>query len=85
MRFLLGVAEAGFFPGIILYMTYWFRAQDRARTVALFSTAGTLAGFFNSPVSGKLLQLDGVLGSGGMAVALPASKGSLPSSSALLS
>jgi ACS family tartrate transporter-like MFS transporter len=62
MRFLLGVAEAGFFPGIILYLTYWFRARDRARTVALFSTAGTLAGFFNSPISGKLLQLDGVLG-----------------------
>ena len=65
MRFLLGVAEAGFFPGIILYMTYWFRAQDRARTVALFSTAGTLAGFFNSPISGKLLQLDGVWGLSG--------------------
>ena len=65
MRFLLGVAEAGFFPGIILYMTYWFRAQDRARTVALFSTAGTLAGFFNSPISGKLLQLDGTLGLAG--------------------
>jgi MFS transporter, ACS family, tartrate transporter len=65
MRFMLGVAEAGFFPGIILYMTYWFRAQDRARTVALFSTAGTLAGFFNSPISGKLLQLDGVLGLAG--------------------
>jgi ACS family tartrate transporter-like MFS transporter len=62
MRFLLGVAEAGFFPGIILYLTYWFRARDRARTVALFATAGTLAGFINSPVSGKLLQLDGVLG-----------------------
>ena len=46
----------------ILYLTCWFRAQDRARTVALFSTAGTLAGFFNSPISGKLLQLDGVLG-----------------------
>jgi MFS transporter, ACS family, tartrate transporter len=62
MRFLLGVAEAGFFPGIILYLTYWFPAKDRARTVALFATAGTLAGFFNSPISGKLLQLDGVFG-----------------------
>ena len=47
MRFLLGVAEAGFFPGVILYLTYWFPAKDRARTVALFATAGTLAGFFN--------------------------------------
>src|SRR5512140_1141057 len=62
MRFLLGVAEAGFFPGVILYLTYWFPAKERARTVALFATAGTLAGFFNSPISGKLLQLDGVWG-----------------------
>ncbi len=62
MRFLLGVAEAGFFPGVILYLTFWFPARERARTVALFATAGTLAGFFNSPISGKLLQLDGVFG-----------------------
>jgi len=65
MRFLLGVAEAGFFPGVILYLTYWFRAKDRARTVALFATAGTLAGCFNSPLAGKLLQLDGVRGLAG--------------------
>jgi ACS family tartrate transporter-like MFS transporter len=65
MRFLLGAAEAGFYPGIILYLTYWFRLQDRAHTVALFSTAGTLAGFVNSPISGKLLQLDGAFGLAG--------------------
>jgi len=65
MRFLLGVAEAGFFPGIILYLTYWFRPRDRARMVALFSTAATLAGFVNSPISGKLLQLDGLKGLAG--------------------
>jgi ACS family tartrate transporter-like MFS transporter len=65
MRFLLGAAEAGFFPGIILYLTYWFRIQDRARVVALFSSAATLSGFINSPVSGKLLQLDGVKGLAG--------------------
>jgi MFS transporter, ACS family, tartrate transporter len=65
MRFLLGVAEAGFFPGIILYLTYWFCARDRARTVALFSTAATLAGTFNSPICGKLLQLDGFKGLAG--------------------
>lgn len=65
LRFLLGVAEAGFFPGIILYLTYWFRARDRARTVALFSTAATLSGFVNSPVSGKLLQFDGFKGLAG--------------------
>ncbi len=65
MRFLLGAAEAGFFPGVILYLTYWFPARDRARTVALFSTAATLSGFINSPVSGKLLQLDGLRGLAG--------------------
>ncbi len=65
MRFLLGVAEAGFFPGIILYLTYWFPVRERARTVALFSTAATLSGFVNSPVSGKLLQLDGIKGLAG--------------------
>jgi MFS transporter, ACS family, tartrate transporter len=59
MRFLLGVAEAGFFPGIILYLTYWFRIRDRARMVALFSTAATLSGCINSPISGRLVQLDG--------------------------
>jgi MFS transporter, ACS family, tartrate transporter len=65
MRFLLGVAEAGFFPGIILYLTYWYCTRDRARTVALFSTAATLSGFINSPVSGTLLQLDGYKGLAG--------------------
>jgi MFS transporter, ACS family, tartrate transporter len=65
MRFFLGIAEAGFFPGVILYMTYWFRTKDRARMVALFATAGTLAGFVNSPISGKLLQLDGFKGLAG--------------------
>jgi MFS transporter, ACS family, tartrate transporter len=65
MRFLLGAAEAGFFPGIILYLTYWFRGKDRARMVALFSTAATLSGFINSPISGKLIQLDGFKGLAG--------------------
>ncbi len=65
MRFLLGVAEAGFFPGIILYLTYWFCGRDRARMVALFYTAATLSGLVNSPISGKLLQLDGLKGLAG--------------------
>ena len=65
MRFLLGAAEAGFFPGVILYLTYWFRTGDRARTVALFSAAATLSGFVNSPISGKLLQLNGFYGLAG--------------------
>ena len=50
MRFLLGVAEAGFFPGIVLYLTYWFPARERARIVALFMTAVPLA-----TTSGKLI------------------------------
>jgi D-galactonate transporter len=56
LRLLLGVAEAGFFPGIILYLTYWFPREHRARMVALFMTAVALAGVFGSPFSGWLLQ-----------------------------
>lgn len=57
LRFLLGVAEAGFFPGVILYLTYWFPHQHRARMVAWFMTAIALAGVFGSPLSGWLLQV----------------------------
>jgi ACS family tartrate transporter-like MFS transporter len=60
LRFLLGAAEAGFFPGILFYLTRWFREKDRARAVALFMTAGTITGVFGSPLSGSLLELDGV-------------------------
>jgi sugar phosphate permease len=56
LRFLLGIAEAGFFPGIILYLTYWFPRERRARMVALFMTAITMAGVLGSPVSGWLLE-----------------------------
>ena len=59
MRFLLGAAEAGFFPGIILYMKRWFPANARARAVAWFMTANPLAGIVGSPVSGALLGLSG--------------------------
>jgi ACS family tartrate transporter-like MFS transporter len=59
MRFLLGAAEAGFFPGMILYMKYWFPANARARAVAWFMTANPLAGIVGSPVSGALLNLSG--------------------------
>lgn len=65
MRFLLGAAEAGFFPGILYYLTHWFPARERARTIALFLTAGTLAGVIGSPVSGALLGLDGYGGLSG--------------------
>jgi len=59
MRFLLGAAEAGFFPAMILYMKRWFPANSRARAVAWFMTANPLAGVFGSPISGSLLGLHG--------------------------
>jgi MFS transporter, ACS family, tartrate transporter len=57
LRFSLGLAEAGFFPGMILYLRNWFPASARARTVALFMTAAPLAGVIGGPVSGALLSL----------------------------
>ena len=65
MRFLLGAAEAGFFPGVILYLTYWYPAQDRARTVALFTLGGVAAGVVGSPISGAILGMSGVAGLAG--------------------
>jgi ACS family tartrate transporter-like MFS transporter len=65
LRFLLGFAEAGFFPGMILYLTYWFPARERARRVALFMTAIPIAGVVGSPISGALLTLDGLAGLAG--------------------
>jgi len=61
-RFLLGFAEAGFFPGAILYLTYWCPAAYRAKVIASFSISVPLSGFLGSPVSGALLGLDGRLG-----------------------
>src|SRR5262245_7107840 len=51
LRFLLGVAEAGFFPGIILYLTYWFRQREQARAVALFMAAIPVSNIIGAPVS----------------------------------
>lgn len=62
MRFLLGAAEAGFFPGVLLYLTYWLPSAYRARMVALFMVAIPAANFIGSPISGLLLSLDGWLG-----------------------
>jgi len=59
LRFLLGAAEAGFFPGMILYLRQWFPARARARAVAWFMTANPLAGVIGSPISGALLGLHG--------------------------
>jgi len=55
MRFLLGLAEAGFFPGIIVYLTHWFVYEDRAKAVAGFMAAIPLAYAVGSPISGLLL------------------------------
>jgi D-galactonate transporter len=62
LRFLLGVAEAGFFPGIILYLTYWYPAQYRARFLAAFAVAVPVSTVIGAPISGLLLGLDGVWG-----------------------
>ncbi|SAK77204.1 major facilitator transporter [Caballeronia calidae] len=56
MRFLLGAAEAGFFPGIILYLTYWFPARRRGRMTTLFMTAIALSGLIGGPISGWIMD-----------------------------
>jgi len=66
LRFLLGVAEAGFFPGIILYLTYWFPDRRRTKMVALFMTAIAVSNLVGSPVSGGIMQyMDGAGGLSG--------------------
>jgi ACS family tartrate transporter-like MFS transporter len=55
-RFLLGLAEAGYFPGMILYLTYWFPQREQARALALFLTANTVTTILGSPVSGFILD-----------------------------
>ena len=60
LRFLLGAAEAGFFPGIIFYLTYWFPSRERGRAISLFMTATQIAGVVGGPLSGLLLSMDGV-------------------------
>ena len=61
-RVLLGIGEAGFFPGIILYLTYWIPEADRARTGALFMMAAPVSIIVGAPISDRLLALDGLLG-----------------------
>lgn len=56
LRFLLGAAEAGFYPGIILYLTYWYPSYRRARKIALFMTAIPLSGVFGGPLSGWIME-----------------------------
>src|SRR6201987_650650 len=62
VRFVLGVAEAGFFPGIILYFTYWFPSQHPARIVSGFLVGLPVAVAIGAPISTALLSLDGLFG-----------------------
>src|SRR5579875_1224365 len=56
LRFLLGIVESGFFPGVILYLTFWYTRKHRAKMVAAFMTAIPLSGLIGGPVSGWLLE-----------------------------
>ncbi len=56
-RFLLGLAEAGFFPGVLVYLTHWFREKDRAKVVAIFMTAIPFSNIFGSPLAGQILKI----------------------------
>jgi ACS family tartrate transporter-like MFS transporter len=62
LRFLLGAAEAGFFPGIIYYLSLWYPKAQRARAIAAFMTAVPVTGLIGGPLSGALLGLDGTYG-----------------------
>src|SRR5687768_3486048 len=62
LRFLLGVAEAGLFPGVVLYLTYWFPQERRARAIAGFMAASPIAFVVVAPISSLLLTMDGILG-----------------------
>jgi ACS family tartrate transporter-like MFS transporter len=62
LRFLLGVAEAGFFPGMILYLTFWLPSLYRARFTAIFMAAIPLSSIFGGPLSGLIVGMDGVVG-----------------------
>ncbi len=62
LRFLLGAAEAGFFPGIILYLSYWFPTRYRAGVVSLFMAAAPISVVLGSPISSALLAMEGILG-----------------------
>lgn len=64
-RFLLGIAEAGFFPGVAYFMTCWFPGRYRGRMMGIFFAAGALSGVIGAPISAHLLELDGLLGIAG--------------------
>lgn len=65
VRFVLGLTEAGFFPGVLLYITWWFPARYRSRMVAWFMSAGVLSQILGPPIGGLLLRMHGLLGVAG--------------------
>ena len=65
LRFLLGVAEAGFFPGIIFYLGYWIPQRYRAKAAALFLTSTALSGVIGGPLAGTIMKMDGFRGLAG--------------------
>jgi MFS family permease len=65
IRFLLGLAEAGFYPGIVLYLTWWFPSYYRTRMMAFFQSASTISLIIGPLVSGQVLRMDGWLGLAG--------------------
>jgi len=60
LRFILGAAEAGFFPGVLLYLTYWFPAAERARVMSVFSLGSVVSLVIGSPLSGVVMTMDGI-------------------------
>ena len=65
LRFLLGAAEAGFFPGVVYYLSHWYPEGQRARAIAAFMTAVPVSGVIGAPLSGALLTLNGLFGLAG--------------------
>jgi len=65
LRFLLGVAEAGFFPGVIYFLSQWFPAAARASAISRFMTAAAVSGIVGGPLSAALFKLDGMSGLAG--------------------
>jgi len=65
LRFLLGAAEAGFFPGVVYYLSHWYPEGQRARAIAAFMTAIPVSGVVGAPLSGALLTLNGLFGLAG--------------------
>ena len=82
--FLLGFAEAGFFPGVILYLTYWFPSRRRGEMIALFMLAMALTGVIGAPLSGWILhQFSGAAGTERLADALFAGRNTVHSARTL--